>query len=229
MATIHCDGKSTREINQEISQLIARGTSKIEVESPLARHNLGVGLLQPVELLFEGSVGYYCGGMIDGPRITIQGSAGWGLGECMMNGSFVVHGNAGNSAAASIRGGTVVIHGDAGARAGIAMKGGLLIVGGNCGTMAGFMMQKGTIIVCGDSGHALADSMYEGTVYLGGNADSLGNDTQLSDPSKQEWHFLKTTLAQHGVSADRPFKKIVAGRRLWNFEKQEFNLWKEVL
>jgi glutamate synthase domain-containing protein 3 len=90
-------------------------------------------------------------------------------------------------------------------------------------------MQKGTIIVCGDSGHALADSMYEGTVYLGWNADSLGNDTQLSEPGEQEWRFLKTTLAQHGVSADRPFKKIVAGRRLWNFEKQEFNLWKEVL
>ena len=123
MATIHCDGKSTREINQEISQLIVVVLARLKLQSPLARHNLAVGLLQPVELLFEGSVGYYCGGMIDGPRITIQGSAGWGLGECMMNGSFVVHGNAGNSAAASIRGGTVVIHGDAGARAGIADEG----------------------------------------------------------------------------------------------------------
>lgn len=229
MAVVHCDGKLTREINQEISRLIADGARTIQIQSPLARHNLAVGLLQPVELLFEGSVGYYCGGMMDGPRITIQGSAGWGLGECMMNGTFAVHGNAGNSAAASIRGGTVVIHGDAGARAGIAMKGGLLIIEGTCGTMAGFMMQKGTIIIRGDSGHALADSMYEGTVYLGGNATSLGNDTKVSDPNEEEWQFLKTTLSQHGMVADRPFKKIVAGRRLWNFEKQEFDLWKEVL
>src|SRR5262245_55957184 len=108
MAVVHCDGKTTREINQAISDLIATGAKAIEVHSPLARHNLAVGLLQPVELLFKGSVGYYCGGMIDGPRIAIEGSAGWGLGECMMGGRIVVRGNAGNSAAASIRGGTIV-------------------------------------------------------------------------------------------------------------------------
>jgi glutamate synthase domain-containing protein 3 len=229
MAVVHCDGKTTREVNQEISELIAHGASTIEVHSPLARHNLAVGLLHPVELLLKGSVGYYCGGMIDGPRITIEGSAGWGLGECMMNGTFVVRGNAGNSAAASIRGGTVVIHGDAGARAGIAMKGGLLIIEGSCGAMAGFMMQKGTMIICGASGHGLADSMYEGTVYLGGEAASLGNDTKVCDPDEEERRFLKATLSQHGIAAGDSFKKIVAGRRLWNFEKQEFELWKEVL
>ena len=76
MATTQCDGKTTREINQEISELIASGAKSIEIQAPLARHNLAVGLLQPVELLFKGSVGYYCGGMIDGPRITIEGSAG---------------------------------------------------------------------------------------------------------------------------------------------------------
>jgi glutamate synthase domain-containing protein 3 len=229
MAVIHCNEKSTRQINQEIGELIAGGVKTIEIESPLARHNLAVGLLQPVELVIQGSVGYYCAGMIDGPRITIEGSAGWGLAECMMNGTVMVHGNAGNSAAASIRGGTVVVRGDAGARAGIAMKGGLLIIEGSCGTMAGFMMQKGAIIICGDSGDALADSMYEGTVYLGGRAASLGNDTKTADLDDEEWRFLKSSLALYGISPDRPFKKIVAGRRLWNFEKQEFNLWKEVL
>ena len=229
MAVVHCDGKTTKEINQEISELIAKGAKTIEVRSPSARHNLAVGLLQPVELLFKGSVGYYCGGMIDGARITVQGSAGWGLGECMMSGTVVVRGNAGNSAAASIRGGTVVIYGDAGARAGIAMKGGLLIIEGNCGAMAGFMMQKGTMIICGASGHGLADSMYEGTVFLGGEVASLGNDTKVCDPDEEERRLLKDMLSEHGIAAGHSFKKIVAGRRLWNFEKQEFELWKEVL
>src|SRR5262245_28839766 len=229
MAIVHCNGKTTREINQEISELIANGAKTIEVRSPLARHNLAVGLLQPVELFFKGSVGYYCGGMIDGARITVQGSAGWGLGECMMSGSVVVRGNAGNSAAASIRGGTVMIHGDAGARAGIAMKGGLLIIEGSCGAMAGFMMQKGTMIICGASGQGLADSMYEGTVFLGGEAASLGNDTKVCDPDEEEQRFLKDMLFKHGITAAHSFKKIVAGRRLWNFEKREFDLWKEVL
>ena len=229
MERIDCEGKGTRQINQEIRQLIKKGVEKIQVLSPLARHNLAVGLLEPVELIFEGSVGYYCGGMIDGPRITVNGGAGWGLGECMMSGTFIVNGNVGNSAAASIRGGTVVVRGDAGARAGIAMKGGLLIVEGSCGYMAGFLMQKGVIIICGNSADALADSMYEGTVYLGGEAASLGNDTQISEPDEEDWRFLKGTLPQYGISPDRPFRKIVAGRRLWNFEKREFEVWKEVL
>ena len=97
MEQINCDGKTSREINAEIRRLIAQGAPKIQVLSPLARHNLAVGLLEPVELIFEGSVGYYCGGMIDGPQVTINGSAGWGLGECMMNGTFIVNGNVGNS------------------------------------------------------------------------------------------------------------------------------------
>jgi glutamate synthase domain-containing protein 3 len=229
MESIDCEGKSTRQINQEIRQLVKKGVEKIQVLSPLARHNLAVGLLEPVELIFEGSVGYYCGGMIDGPRITVNGGAGWGLGECMMSGTFIVNGNVGNSAAASIRGGTVVVHGDVGARAGIAMKGGLLIVEGSCGYMTGFLMQKGVMIICGNSADALADSMYEGTVYLGGDPASLGNDTKTSEPDEEDWCFLKGTLSQYGISADRPFKKIVAGRRLWNFERQEFEVWKEVL
>jgi glutamate synthase domain-containing protein 3 len=229
MVTIDCDEKSPREINQEIRALMASGAKSIQVHSPRARYNLAVGLVQPVELLFKGSVGYYCGGMIDGPQITIEGSAGWGLGECMLAGTLIAHGNAGNSAAASIRSGTVVIHGDAGARAGIAMKGGLCIIEGSCGAMAGFMMQKGTLIICGQSGHGLADSMYEGIVYLGGNAASLGNDTKLCELNEQEFRFLNTTLSQHGISASHSFRKIVAGRRLWNFEKREFGLWKEVL
>jgi glutamate synthase domain-containing protein 3 len=229
MERIDCSGKTSREINEEIRRLISAGVSKIEILSPLARHNLAVGLLEPVELFFEGSVGYYCGGMIDGPQISINGSAGWGLGECMMNGTFVVKGNVGNSVAASIRGGTVVVHGDAGARAGIAMKGGLLIIEGDCGTMAGFMMQKGILIICGNSADALSDSMYEGIVYLGGEARSYGNDTQVREPDDRDWSYLQTTLNQYGISSNRSFKKIVAGRRLWNFEKQEFDIWKEVL
>jgi len=35
--------------------------------------------LKPARIRFEGSVGYYCGGLIDGAEIEISGSAGWGL------------------------------------------------------------------------------------------------------------------------------------------------------
>ena len=146
---------STREINASIRVRLARGAAEVLVENPNARHNLAVALLQPGRVRFLGSVGYYCGGLIDGPEIDVEGSAGWGLAESMMNGHVVVRGSAGNGAAAAIRGGTVVIHGDAAARLGVSMKGGTGAGGGNCGYMAGFMGQKGTLIVCGDTGRSL--------------------------------------------------------------------------
>lgn len=222
-------GKLAREINRQIKDLIAAGETQIAVLHCEAQHNLAVGILTPVSIGFEGSVGYYCGGLIDGPAIEIHGSAGWGLGESMISGCIRVRGNAGNSCAASIRGGTVIVHGSVGARAGISMKGGLLIIERDSGYMTGFMMQKGAIVVCGNAGPALADSMYEGVVYVGGEIEDLGNDAVVSEPDAGDWKFLRENLARWGISAERAFKKVVAGRRLWNFDKQEIGLWKEAL
>ncbi|MBI2462467.1 MAG: glutamate synthase [Candidatus Rokubacteria bacterium] len=230
MATVDCTGLTTREINEAIRRLIQAGEKEIAILNPRARHNLAVALLEPVRLIFEGSVGYYCAGMADGPHVEVHGSAGWGLAECMMAGTVVVDGQAGNGAAASIRGGTVVVKGDAAARAGIAMKGGLLLVQGSVGYMAGFMMQRGTIVVCGDAGEALADSMYEGRVFVGGWIAELGNDAVVEAPTEEERRFLTASLDQFGLAGPRDvWKKVVAGRRLWNFDKKEFEVWKEAL
>jgi len=226
---IDAGGKTSREINCQIKEIIAAGAKEISVLHPAAKHNLVVGLVSPVSIEFHGSVGYYCGGLIDGPSLAIYGSAGWGLGESMMAGTIEVRGNVGNSCAASIRGGTIVVRGSVGARAGVSMKGGLLIVENDCGYMTGFMMQKGVIIVCGDSGAALADSMYEGCVFVGGEIRELGNDAVVTAPGEQDWKFLRENLKRWGISAERDFKKVVAGRRLWNFDKQEISLWKEAL
>jgi len=223
------DARGVTDINRAIKELIAAGEKEIRVVNVQAQHNLAVGIVQPVSTLFEGSVGYYCGGLIDGPTIEVHGSAGWGLGESMLSGTIRVRGNAGNSCAASIRGGTIVVHGDVGARAGVSMKGGLLIVEDDCGYMTGFMMQRGVIVVCGDGGAALADSMYEGVVYVGGKIQDLGNDALVQEPSDDDRKFLRENLSRWGISAERSFKKVVAGRKLWNFDKQEIRLWKEAL
>ncbi len=226
MAELDCDGKSTREINAAIRRLVEAGEVEFRVRNPAGRHNLAVALLKPVRLTFDGSVGYYCGGMGDGPGITIHGTAGWGLAECLMSGTIVVHGNAGNGAGASLLGGEVVVRGDAAARAGIAMKGGLLLIEGSCGYMTGFMMQRGTIIVCGDAGDAVADSMYEGVVYVGGEIAAPGNDAVVSEASAEELAEIRAALARYGVKGPDAFRKIVAGRRLWNYDKKELDLWK---
>lgn len=226
MKAVNCASRSVREINQIIRGLIADGEDEILVQNPGARHNLAVAILRDVAITIDGSVGYYAGGMSDGVRLTIRGSAGWGVAECMLSGTVVVDGHAGNGAAASIRGGTVVIRGDAAARAGIAMKGGLLVVNGDTGYMTGFMMQRGRIVVCGNAGPALADSMYEGTVFVGGDIAELGNDTVVSDATPEEHAEIRETLARYGMKAPEAFRKVVSGRKLWNYDKKELDAWK---
>ena len=226
MHAIDCAPLTVRQINETIRRLIAAGERDIVLRHPGARHNLAVAVLSDVAITIDGPVGYYGGGMSDGVRLTIRGSAGWGLAECLMSGTVVVDGNAGNGAAASIRGGTVVVKGDAAARAGISMKGGLLVIGGGCGYMTGFMMQRGRIIVCSDAGDAVADSMYEGVIYVGGAIAALGSDTVVSDASDAELAEIHATLAHHGLDGPRAFRKIVSGRKLWNYDKKDMETWK---
>jgi glutamate synthase domain-containing protein 3 len=227
--SIDCRGQTSRDINRLIREAIAAGHRQLRVLEPEARHNLGVALLQPIHLVFEGSVGYYCGGMIDGANIEVYGSAGWGTAESMLNGTVIIDGNAGSGVAASIRGGTVVVRGDAAARAGVSMKGGTLLIGGSCGPMAAFMMQKGRIVICGDARDALADSMYEGVVFVGGRIQSLGNDAAIEEPSAEDQRDLTALLKENNVPAPASFQKVVSGRKLWNFDRKELDVWKAAL
>jgi glutamate synthase domain-containing protein 3 len=123
----------------------------------------------------------------------------------------------------------VVVRGNAAARAGVSMKGGTLLIGGNCGYMAGFMMQKGRLIICGDAGEALADSMYEGVVFVGGGIAELGNDAVIEEPTPQDLAALKDLLVAYNVPAPAAFKKVVSGRKLWNFDRKELDVWKAAL
>jgi glutamate synthase domain-containing protein 3 len=236
MAEIDAAGRSAREVNAAIRKLIAESSTDITVLNPAARHNLAVAILHGVHIRIAGSAGYYCGGLGDGASIEIEGSAGWGLAESMLSGTVVVHGNAGSGAAAALRNGSVIVYGDAAARLGVSMKGGEVIVAGNCGYMAGFMAQKGTLIVCGDAGDAFADSMYATVCYVGGKIASLGTDAALSALDPAEIERLEASLSAHlppavrrGKPAAADFKKVISGRKLWNFDKREWRTWQEAL
>jgi glutamate synthase domain-containing protein 3 len=227
---IDCAGRSTREINRAVRGAISSGTHRIRLVDPAARHNLGVALLEGVELTIDGSAGYYVGGLNDGATILVRGGVGWGAAESMRDGIVVIEGNAGNAVAASIRAGTVVVRGDASTRAGIAMKGGLLVVGGTVGPMAGFMMQKGIMIVCGDAADGVADSMYAGTVFLGGRHGELGADAVFEDMTPSDRELVGAALETWRVDpGPAEFRKLVAGKRLWNFERSDRQLWKSAL
>jgi glutamate synthase domain-containing protein 3 len=235
MAELTCEGRTIREINAEIRRLLKDGEA-VTVSSPGARHNLGVALLESGDVLFDGSVGYYCAGLIDGVKVRIKGSAGWGLAESMLSGEVIVEGNAGNSAGAAIRGGALVVQGDSGARTGVSMKNGLIIVTGSCGYMSGFMGQGGKMIICGDAAEAFGDSMYETICFVGGEIADLGNDAIVAESTDEDKQFLDASLTRYlpaSVRANLPdggdFKKVVSGRKLWNFKKSEWKTWEQAL
>ena len=211
-------------INLKIRELMQAGHGHIVVNNPLAKHSLGVGILNRLKLEFQGSLGYFGCGLIDGPNVTVHGRVGWSFAENMMAGTAVVEKNAGSTFGAAIRGGDLVCKGDVGSRTGIDQKGGTIIVGGRTGAFSGFMMQRGRMIILGDAGINLGDSMYDGTIYVGGKIDSLGVDAVPGKITDLEADWLERKLAMFGLSAPdgvRNLQKIVAGKKLWNYDNLE--------
>jgi glutamate synthase domain-containing protein 3 len=227
---LDCGDLPSRAINRAVRTAIAAGAARIRLLHPAARHNLGVALPQGIELTIEGSVGYYVAGLNDGATVRVRGGAGWGAAESMQDGTVVIEGDVGNAVAATIRAGTVVVRGSASTRAGIAMKGGLLVVAGDVGPMAGFMMQKGVMIVCGDAADGVADSMYAGTVFLGGRHGDLGADAVFEDVTAADRERVGAELERWKIAAPPAgFRKLVAGKQLWNFHQGDRHLWKSAL
>ncbi len=223
-------GRTTREINARLKELVREGIPEIRVLNPDGRHSLAVAIEGDARVVFEGPVGWYCGGMNEGLEIVVQGNCGWGLAECMMRGRVLVEGNGGSGVGASIRGGLVFVRGNVGARAGISMKGGRLIVGGDVGYNSGFMMQRGTMIVLGDAAEGLGDSMYEGSIFVAGKIEALGSDAVEAEVTEEDEGILSEALAEVGLdAAGCTFRKIVSGRKLWNFSTKEPELWRTAL
>jgi len=221
--------KDTRHINSAIRKAIADGYKEIRVLNTGSKHSLAPAIFVPVHLTIEGSVGYFGVTMGDGVRVHITGRAGWSLAEGMMSGEIVVDKNAGSSTGASLRGGTLVIKGSVGGRTGIQQKGGTIVVGGDSGFLTGFMMQRGRMIICGNVGRAAGDSMYDGEIFVGGEIASLGVDTLLVKPTEQELAEITAELRRYGLPADREWKKIAAGKALYNYDSLEPNERKMML
>jgi glutamate synthase domain-containing protein 3 len=214
----------TSAINRKIRELMQQGYGTIVIQNPGAKHSLGVGILNRLQLYFEGSLGYFGCGLIDGPNVRVKGRVGWSCAENMMAGTVVVEKNAGSSFGAGLRGGDLVCMGDVGGRIGIDMKGGTIIAGGRAGAFCGFMMQRGRMVILGDAGKNLGDSMYDGIIYVGGNIDSLGVDAVDGEMSALDVDWLSRKLRMYGLEAPRGIanmRKIVAGKQLWNYDNLE--------
>ena len=214
-----------RECNQAIRAGIESGRP-VTVTDTRSRHNLGIGLPAGAEVHFEGSVGYYCGGLNNGAHITISRNAGWAAGEAMASGEITINGYAGMSLGASMRGGLIHVKGDAGPRCGVSMKGGDIIVEGKIGYLSGFMAHAGRIIALGGAGEACADSLWGGEVWVAGPIESLGVDSKIAQPSDDEVEQIEALLTSRGLEdSSRSWQKIVSAERLWHFESRDASAW----
>src|SRR3954451_6328703 len=213
---------STRKINLELRHLVyEQGITDVTIQNPGANHSIGVGILQRCKITFEGSLGYYSCGLIDGREIHITGRVGWAACENMMSGVVIIDGNAGSLTGAAIRGGDLIIKGRAGARSGIDQKGGLILTMGSVGANTGFMMQRGRQIIGGDAGPGLGDSMYDGIIYVGGKVKSLGIDCVPGEWSDADTEYVELKFRIYGLGTPPSFDKFVCGKKLYNYDNLE--------
>jgi len=218
------DDMTSTEVNRKIRDLMAEGYGTIVLKNPRGKHSLAVGILSRLNLIIEGSIGYFGVGLIDGPNVRITGRVGWSCAENMMSGTVIIEKNAGSTFGAALRGGDLVCKGSVGSRTGIDMKGGSIIVGGDTGALSGFMMQRGRMVFCGNAGKSLGDSMYDGTIYVGGKIKSCGVDAIEGELTDLDRAWLTRKLTQYGLMPDKGvdhFTKIVAGKMLWNYDNLE--------
>jgi glutamate synthase domain-containing protein 3 len=213
---------STRQINLELRWLLYdRRVKDVTVLNPGAKHSLGVGILTRCRITFDGSLGYFGLGLIDGPEVHVTGRVGWSTCENMMSGVVVIDRNAGSLTGAAIRGGDLVVKGQVGARTGIDQKGGTILVLGSAGSMTGFMMQRGRMIICGDVGPGVGDSMYDGTIYVGGKVKSLGIDCVPGDWTDADTELVERKFRIYGLGEPPELQKFVCGKQLYNYDTLE--------
>jgi len=223
-AEIDAQPLSPREINASLRDLMEQGYGSITIRNPGAKHSVAVGILNRLNLVLDGSLGYFGCGLLDGPNVRITGRVGWSCAENMMAGTVVVEKNAGSTFGAAIRGGDLVCRGSVGARTGIDQKGGTIIVGGDTGAFSGFMMQRGRLVVLGNAGKNLGDSMYDGTIYVGGYIEDLGVDAVEEPMTDLDVQWLTRKLSLYDMKAPSGvanMTKIVSGKQLWNYDNLE--------
>lgn len=221
MPLVDLELTSLTSFNQTLHRL-EQGTNDtyFRVSNPRGRHNIAVGLDQPVTVEIDGNVGYYCAAMNRQATVVINGSAGVGLAENMMSGRVHVKGDASASAGATGCGGLLIIDGNAAGRCGISARGIDIVVKGSVGHMSAFMAQAGSLVVLGDAGEALGDSIYEAKLFVRGEVKSLGADCiekSMSDKHKEKLGKLLAEAGLDGQVDPGAFRRFGSARKLYHF------------
>ena len=199
-------------LNRTIKEQAPRH-EKLIINYPESSHNICAGLSEDITIEINGSVGYFVGTMVNGPKIHINGNAGWFAGDNMTEGEIIIEGTAGDGAGQGIYGGTVIVKGSTGSRTGEIMKGGTVIIGGNSGYMTGLLMMGGRLIILGDVTDDVGESIMRGSIYVLGDVKSLGKNAMMDEVTSKNLEELKEVLTKYGFELSDEdyanFKKIV--------------------
>ena len=192
------------------------------MRNPGAKHSLGVGILTRCRITFDGSLGYFGCGLIDGPEVHITGRVGWSACENMMSGVVVIDDNAGSLTGAALRGGDLVVKGRVGARTGIDQKGGTIIVARrrrlddrlhDAARPPDHLRRRGP--------RASATRCTTATIYVGGKVRSLGIDCVPGEWTDADTEFIERKFRIYDLGAPPEFQKFVCGKKLYNYDNLE--------
>ena len=219
MKELDLQKKTLREVNAILQDGSNEGQGNWLVSNPKGAHALAVGLNTPMNVLIEGSTGYYCAGMNQHATIRVMGSVGPGAAENMMSGKLIVEGNASQYAGATGHGGTLIVKGNASSRCGISMKGINILVEGNVGHMSAFMGQSGNLLVGGNVGDSLGDSIYEAQIFVRGSVKSLGADCIEKEMLPKHLSLVSDLLKVSKIAGEaKDFRRYGSARKLYNFD-----------
>ncbi|NPA84857.1 MAG: 4Fe-4S dicluster domain-containing protein [Crenarchaeota archaeon] len=197
-AVIDASKLMPREINRKLREY-AKEYKRIIIRNPNAKHYIAAGLVADVEVVIEGSAGYFLGTMIHGPKILLEGNAGWYVGDNMTSGEIAVKGHAGNGAGQYMYGGTLIVEGDAGDRSAALMKGGRVIIKGDAGLMTGLYMMGGEVIVLGNVNDYAGEMIIRGKIFVGGAVKSLGKNAKVEEAPPEEVERVNSILRKYGL------------------------------
>ncbi|MFX0163477.1 MAG: 4Fe-4S binding protein, partial [Candidatus Hodarchaeota archaeon] len=199
---------NSRELNKHLN-FLRNDHKKVLIKNPHSLHFIAAGCTRDIDLIINGSVGYYAATCGDKLRMHVYGNGGWYVGDNMTSGTLIVEGDVGDGVAQGNYGAKVIVKGDATARTAQLHKRGMVIIGGKTSSMTGLFMMGGIIIILGDSGTNTGEMIVGGEIFVGGEIESLGKNAKIVEPTSDDLEKLKKQLPIYGFDTDYNFKKVV--------------------
>jgi glutamate synthase domain-containing protein 3 len=203
-AEINADGIPTKELNDQLRDLMNAGAKKVAIKNVCGQRYIGTRLYSPerkkVDIDILGTPGNDLGAFLYGHNIRVHGNAQDGVGNTMDSGEIVVEGRAGDVLGFSMRGGKIFVRDSVGYRTALHMKEyedkrPVVVIGGTSQDFLGEYMAGGIVILLdlpggGHKGNFIGTGMHGGAIYLRGSVEksqvgSLVDISPLDDADKE--------------------------------------------